>query len=77
MLLACRFDGAYCPAASFCVQWHEGGGVSNSRPEFCVVMPRISREGDAPDFTCEEVGKAAWGRGFSAWVLCDGWCEFG
>ncbi len=43
-------------------------------PGFCVVMPRIPREGDAPDFACGGMGKAAWGRGFSAWVLCRGWC---
>ncbi len=51
MLLDCRFDGAYSPAASFCVQWHEGGGGSNNAPNFAWscpgylarVMPRILR----------------------------------
>jgi len=67
MLLACRFDGAYSPAASFCVQWHEGGGVSNNDPNFAWscpgylarVMPRILR--------VVGLGKAAWGRGFWGW----------
>jgi len=36
-------------------------------PGFCVVMPRISREGDAPNFACGEGRKAALGRGFRGW----------
>lgn len=31
-------------------------------------MPRLSREGDAPDFAGRGMGKAAWGRGFSGFV---------
>jgi hypothetical protein len=33
-------------------------------PGFCVWMTRLSREGDAPDFACGEMGEAALECGF-------------
>jgi len=65
MLLTCRFDGAYSPAASFFVARRWWG--AKLCPEYCVGMTRLAREGDAPGFACGEVGKAAAGGG--AWRL--------
>ncbi len=40
--------------------------LRDSCREFCVVMPRIAREGDDPDFAGGGMGKAAW-----HWGFCD------
>jgi hypothetical protein len=49
-----------CRLNYLCGQWHEGSEVPNSCPGFCVVMTRLSRLGDAPDFARRRIGKAAW-----------------
>jgi hypothetical protein len=63
MLLACRFDGANFPPASFLVQWHEGGGCFLSQPLSAGEIVALDVQYLEPDVLAkQEAGRQAPGR---------------